>query len=248
MKKIINRGFWSGALAGMMAALLIATAIPVMASSGSRTIDITYNNIKIALDGQQITPRDGQGNIVEPFIYEGTTYLPLRAIANALGLSVEWDGATQTVKLGTGVASGDWSRDNPAPIGTRINVDMSSRTVSDNWKGSMFIGQVLRGEEAEREFNQSLVGTNRVGENQEIILFKIYIDTASDSGREWSAGSTQFFTGFSGYNDRLALASYGVPRDGEGYVWRAYIVDKSDTQPKLAFQTTVVTNAWFKLY
>ena len=36
-----------------------------------------YNDIKITLDGEEITPRDGAGNVVDPFIIEGTTYLPV---------------------------------------------------------------------------------------------------------------------------------------------------------------------------
>ena len=45
-----------------------------------------YNDIKITLDGEEITPRDGAGNVVDPFIIEGTTYLPVRGISSALGL------------------------------------------------------------------------------------------------------------------------------------------------------------------
>jgi hypothetical protein len=52
------------------------------------------------VNGELITPRDGQGNVVEPFIHNGTTFLPARAIAEALGQTVEWDGATQTVYIG----------------------------------------------------------------------------------------------------------------------------------------------------
>lgn len=36
---------------------------------------------------------------MEPFILDGTTYLPVRAVAGALGLGVGWDDATSTVTL-----------------------------------------------------------------------------------------------------------------------------------------------------
>ena len=42
---------------------------------------------------------DVNGNVVYPVLYNGTTYLPLRAVGNSLGLHVDWDGATQTVVL-----------------------------------------------------------------------------------------------------------------------------------------------------
>ena len=44
-------------------------------------------------------PTDANGDYVEPFIIEGTTYLPVRAIASALDLDVNWDEETSTVIL-----------------------------------------------------------------------------------------------------------------------------------------------------
>ena len=37
---------------------------------------------------------------MEPFIYNGTTYLPVRAVGEALGKQVGWDGKTKTVYIG----------------------------------------------------------------------------------------------------------------------------------------------------
>ena len=47
-----------------------------------------YDNIKIFMDGEEVTPKDGNGQSVEPFIYNGTTYLPVRAVSNAIGKEV----------------------------------------------------------------------------------------------------------------------------------------------------------------
>jgi hypothetical protein len=71
------------------------------AAAASRTIQATllYRDIKIEIDGGEIMPRDAAGNIVEPFIIDGTTYLPVRAVAEALGMEVGWDDATSTVRL-----------------------------------------------------------------------------------------------------------------------------------------------------
>lgn len=72
----------------------------VFAKTGSTTIQALYNNIKIYVDGIKITPTDANGTTVEPFIYNGTTYLPVRAIGQALGKEVSWDGSTSTVYIG----------------------------------------------------------------------------------------------------------------------------------------------------
>ena len=58
------------------------------------------NPISIFVDGEKITPKDGNGNIVDPFVVDGTTYLPVRAVSEALGKSVTWDGATASVYIG----------------------------------------------------------------------------------------------------------------------------------------------------
>ncbi len=68
--------------------------------AGTIQKDVTYRDIKIVVDGSQITPTDANGNPVEPFIMDGTTYLPVRAVANAFGKEVGWDDATSTVYLG----------------------------------------------------------------------------------------------------------------------------------------------------
>ena len=100
-------------LKGIVLGIVIgAMFVPtVFATIGTVTKDLSYNNIKITLNGQELIPSDANGNYVEPFIIEGTTYLPVRAVANALGLNVTWDGTNNTVVLAE--QSGDVS-----PTGT----------------------------------------------------------------------------------------------------------------------------------
>lgn len=98
---------WKDFLAGFLAAALMMSAgMPSMAAT-ARQLNASYNNIQITLDGKTLTPKDANGATVEPFIVDGTTYLPVRAVADSLGLGVEWDAKTQTVKLTTGGSSGD---------------------------------------------------------------------------------------------------------------------------------------------
>ena len=89
-----------GLIAGILTGCIITTTVGY-ATSGTFQRDMHFNNIKITLDGNEIIPKDVNGNYVEPFIIDGTTYLPVRGIANALGLGVDWDGNTNTVILST---------------------------------------------------------------------------------------------------------------------------------------------------
>lgn len=74
------------------------------AAAGTEKVDITYRAIRIVLNGEEIIPCDGSGKTVEPFIMNsnGTTYLPLRAIGQALGLFVGWNPSASTVELNSG--------------------------------------------------------------------------------------------------------------------------------------------------
>lgn len=57
-------------------------------------------DLTIIIDGKNQTFQDANGKQVYPVMYEGTTYLPLRAIGGIMGKAVAWDGETQTVTIG----------------------------------------------------------------------------------------------------------------------------------------------------
>lgn len=94
--KVNIRSFISGCIVTATVAGLIGTAA---ATIGKKTATLDYNDIKVTLNGQQVNMVNANGGAVEPFAINGTTYLPVRAIADALGLEVEWDQETTTVIL-----------------------------------------------------------------------------------------------------------------------------------------------------
>ena len=83
---------------GLIIGIVISTGT-IYAKQINDTIEIAYNNIKISVFGQECIPKDTDGNIVEPFIYEGTTYVPIRAISQAFGKRVDWNDETKTVEI-----------------------------------------------------------------------------------------------------------------------------------------------------
>lgn len=56
--------------------------------------------INYTLDGEKFVPRDMDGSVMDTIIYNGRSYVPLRAIAEALGIAVDWEGSTSTIILG----------------------------------------------------------------------------------------------------------------------------------------------------
>ena len=91
----------SSFLAGMITmALLIGLCGTAFAAARTEQQTLHFNNIKIKLNGETVTPKNEGGGVVEPFIINGTTYLPVRAVANAMGVDkVEWDAKNNTVVL-----------------------------------------------------------------------------------------------------------------------------------------------------
>jgi hypothetical protein len=86
---------------GVIATLIFSSSTLVFANSIQKNISVFYDKIKIIIDGKQITPRDAKGNLVEPFVYNGTTYVPVRAISEALGNDVSWDNQLKAVVINT---------------------------------------------------------------------------------------------------------------------------------------------------
>lgn len=85
---------------GLLIGILIGTLMTVFVANAATLYNVIDYGIKIVIDGKKLNPTDVNGNPVEPIIYNGTTYLPVRAVATALGKEVYWDGPNYTVYLG----------------------------------------------------------------------------------------------------------------------------------------------------
>ena len=97
MKPVLKQ--LKGFVCGVLVTVLLLSCITVFASATTRQISILSGHIRLVVDGQYVVPADAQGRVVEPFVYDGTTFVPVRAIAEALGLDVTWNGNTSTVYL-----------------------------------------------------------------------------------------------------------------------------------------------------
>lgn len=98
-------------LKGMVIGLIIGSLTVgggVFAKNATEMIEVEYSNIKVYKDNVLCELKDANGSVIEPFIYNGTTYMPVRGTANLADMQVTWDGLTQSVYL--------W--DNMVPEGT----------------------------------------------------------------------------------------------------------------------------------
>lgn len=82
-------------------ALLCAFTLGANASGTLQEIKAYLNSgITVKMDGVEQVLKDANGTRIFPITYNGSTYLPVRAVSDMLGVGVDWDQATQSVLLG----------------------------------------------------------------------------------------------------------------------------------------------------
>lgn len=91
----------------------------------------------IVVDGVSRSFTDAQGNVVYPMLYNGSTYLPLRAIGRLMGKTVSWDSATRTASLSESSPNGNLVTDADSFGQVPSTTQTSSQTnISGNDTGS----------------------------------------------------------------------------------------------------------------
>jgi hypothetical protein len=81
---------------------LLCGAVGAYASDGVSVVQAYLNStIKFTLNGASWTPKDNNGNKISPLIYNGSTYLPAKAVGDALNADVLWNGNSKTVSITT---------------------------------------------------------------------------------------------------------------------------------------------------
>lgn len=246
---------------GLIAALLFGGAS--FAKQTSEQVEIFYNNIKIFIDGSELIPKDANGNTVEPFIMNGTTYLPVRAVANAFGKDVDWDGETNTVYLGAKPGENIYSRSNPAPIGTTQSITLTKNDADWNvikYNANVVIDEVYRGEESWNLLKNANMFNSEPDEDKEYILIKVKISVdglPDDLSANISQAMFNFYsTDFTKYNEiNICVVpdnktiNTNVYNGGmvEGYVCKE--ITLNDSTPTVAFGQDLFGNGgiWFSL-
>ena len=96
-------------------------------SGSAKTVSVVISdNIVVTLDGTAKTFTDANGKVVYPLNYNGTTYLPVRAVCGLVNIPVEWDGTTSTIYLGTRPAAST-----PDSKSVPFNVESTTRYEGD---------------------------------------------------------------------------------------------------------------------
>lgn len=85
----------------MVLGMSLTGAAGVFAGTQLEKISAYLNHgISFNVDGAAYTPTDGNGKTLAPITYNNSTYLPVRALADALHVPVTYDGANKQVMIG----------------------------------------------------------------------------------------------------------------------------------------------------
>ena len=93
MKKEL-RGF----IIGVIITMMILGSV-VFSESITQTIEVIFNSVNLEVNGKKVE--------ADNILYNGTTYVPLRAVAEILGKEVGWNQETRTASINDKVAEKD---------------------------------------------------------------------------------------------------------------------------------------------
>lgn len=87
------------------ATLLLVSIMGVFANGVLKdiTAQLSYE-IKTKFNGKEINLTDTDGTELEPILYEGRTYLPIRSLSENIGVDIKWEQDTKTIQLSTNTA------------------------------------------------------------------------------------------------------------------------------------------------
>ena len=197
---------------------------------------------------------------------DGTTYLPVRAVADALGLEVTWDQERQTVALSTpgGQApvpeesASPYSRTDPVPLGTAHTFRYAKG--DDDWTITMQISESLRGDEAWQALKAANQFNDPAPTGKEYVLVRLSakVDEASDPDQAVAfhlAGFDLYSADSVQYTAFWTVVTPSPKFDGRVYQggtldgYLAFLVNQSDPAPKVVFGAdyTGAGGAWFSL-
>ena len=78
-------------LKGVVSGIIISFLLTTVVFASTKTIDVLFNGVNIEVNGQKVA--------ADNLLYNGTTYVPLRVIAEMLGMEVGWIQQTNTATL-----------------------------------------------------------------------------------------------------------------------------------------------------
>lgn len=237
--------FVSGLLAGVTLASSIAFAATYVAE------DVTF---KIFVNGKEFTSAPAVA-------LNGSTYLPLKAVGDALGVVVKWNSELGQVEVGNSAPVAEknqYSRTNPAPINTvQTYLKNDDWYKEDNYSATVRVLEVTRGKNAWAEIKKDNMFNAEPKEGYEYVLAKVAVSLLSkeeDGTVKANAYNFKFYSGNNEEYEQVFVVKNGLldtdlfpGGNAEGYI--VGLVKKDDPAPKMVYQIEYngTGGIWFDL-
>lgn len=231
--------------------LLIALGLSGIITASVAVGAYAASDIKLFVNGKKTTAS------VE--IIDGSSYVPLRVVAEALGQEVKWDEAKREIHIGKTVDTSvvGYSRSNPAPLKTKL--DFKIETLFDNYQGEISIIETVRGDEAWKLIQAANKFNSAPKDGKEYLLAKATVKITANKNKDSKVdlSSANFkLVSTSGKDYDMSISP--VPPDpsirtslyvnAENTGWIVFEVDKTDTLPLITYARTYdgTGGVWFK--
>ncbi|WP_026477968.1 stalk domain-containing protein [Alkaliphilus transvaalensis] len=246
------RNKMKGFIAGVLITLIIMANPLALAQGFNQTISVLFNSLTIKVNGSTVN--------ADNILYNGTTYVPLRAVSEALGREVSFDGATSTVNINdpktpAQQASSNNSRTNPAKVGETLELDR------DDWlygksKIQVTLTEVISGDQAWQIVKEANMFNKELDSDEEYILAKFKVKVLENQDNKPLSINRTLFDVIS--KDGILYSRHetvaGLTPDfrtdiypgGEHEGFVAFTVKKNDT-PVVAIDRGKASETWFNL-
>lgn len=226
-------------ISGFIAGALIFSMLGVFAAVTYVAKPLDY---KVMVNGKEFTSDP------PPLEVDGRTYLPLRAMGDALGVPVNWNDEWRQAEVGNSASvavKNEYSRSNPAPINTIQTYTQTSDWIDeDNYTVSVRVLDVIRGDKAYAALKEKASLYPEAEDGYEYMNIKIafsVIDTKGDFAVQpyqsdfvaFSSNNEESPTNYYSSVDPVLTGSLYEGGNSEG--WITLMVKKDDANPKLAY-------------
>lgn len=248
MKKFIG-GFLTGAI--------------IFGSVGAFAVQYIANPVdfKVLVNGEEFVSEPPALEV------EGRTYLPLRAMGDALNVPVTWNEELRQAEVGNSAPKAEtnqYSRTNPAPINTmqtytHTDPEWYNSEMKENYSVNVRVMEIVRGEKAYFDLLKNSKIYPEADDGYEYMNVKIALSVTNTDGDFSVSANSYDFDAYTSNNEECPQ-NYHTSLDpvlngnlysgGNTEGWITVMVKKDDPKPKLAYELDYSGKGgiWFALY
>ena len=241
-------------ICGFIVGAIVCSLIGVYAATTYVANPVSY---KVLVNGKEFTSDP------PPVEIEGRTYLPLRAIGDALGVPVKWNQTLGQAEVGYSIDIAEpnqYSRTNPAPINTAQTYTKTDKYIErNNYTVGIRILDAIRGDAAWAKIKEANMFNSPAPDGYEYVLAEIGFSAISTNGDSAISISKYDFNVFTSNNEQVdqsigivtptpALSGQVYPGGNlQGYA--VFTVPKGDIAPKVVYGASYdgTGGIWFSL-